>query len=253
MPWLTSRHAILAVLARGGGGSLCVTADASRHPGNREIISQCRTAGIAIKTVNQKWLRDTAGSSARGIAFELRDAGPGESGGAVVLSNWLKEHSGETPTGPILALDHITDPHNLGAILRTAHLLGVPLVILPARRSALAGDVVYRSSAGAAAMVPTAVVPNLRTALEECKRAGWWIYAADAGGESLHVATIDSRAVIVLGAEGSGVSRTIREGADVVLTIPDDAPGGTTVDSFNVSVAAGIVMYELFRRRIAGQ
>ncbi|SIQ84214.1 23S rRNA (guanosine2251-2'-O)-methyltransferase [Alkalispirochaeta americana] len=242
MSWITSRHAIEATLQREAPGAVLYLTDLRGRNGDLQRLARSR--GVGVKTVSGEWLRKRAGSSARGAALELGES-PSRSS-VVSLKDWLRR----TPpgsTGPILALDHVTDPHNVGAILRTAYLMGVPLVIVPARRSVLDSDGVRRSSAGASDEVPVAVVPNLASALRECKRAGWWVYAADAGGTPLPEVPFDSAAVLLLGAEGKGVSPGAAALSDLTVSIPDRAPGGTTVDSFNVSVAAGILTYEYFR------
>ncbi|POR03284.1 hypothetical protein AU468_05350 [Alkalispirochaeta sphaeroplastigenens] len=242
MPWITSRHAIEAALQRGAPGATLYLVDPRGRNGQLQHLARSR--GVTVQTVSSEWLRRQAGSSVRGAALELGQDHART--GLVSLKDWLHQ----TPpgsTGPILALDHITDPHNVGAILRTAHLMGVPLVIVPARRSVLDSDGVRRSSAGASDAVAVAVVSNLAGALRDCKSAGWWIYAADAGGTALPKVSFDPAAVILLGAEGKGVSPGVAALADLKVTIPDRAPRGTTVDSYNVSVAAGIITYEYFR------
>ncbi len=143
----------------------------------------------------------------------------------------------------VLVLDEITDPHNLGAILRSADQFGVDLVLLPERRSAKLNATVHKTSAGASAYVPVLVVKNLRRSIGKLKEAGFWVYGADVHGTSLSGVSFDSKAVVVMGAEGKGLSRLIHEECDQIVTIPT----GGYVDSLNVSVAAGIVLYELRR------
>jgi 23S rRNA (guanosine2251-2'-O)-methyltransferase len=149
-----------------------------------------------------------------------------------------------------VALDHITDPHNLGAILRSVHWFGAPLVVIPERRSAAEGDVVSRSSAGAVAYTTITYVPNLRNALETLKRGGYWTYAADGGGIDVREAQINPPSVLVLGAEGRGISPGLEKVIDQTIAIPRD-PGveRSSVDSLNVCVSAGVLLYELFRRK----
>ncbi len=206
------------------------------------------SAGVEVRNVRADWLRRKAGTSVRGAALELHTGSGEEKRSQVVLGDWLDKNK-PGRNGPILALDHITDPQNVGAILRSAHLFGVPLVIIPARRSVHSGEGIQRSSAGAAVDVTTAIVSNLASALRDCRRHGWWIYVADTGGTPLPEVAFDDAAVIVLGAEGKGVSPGISRLADVTVTIPDRRPENSTVDSFNVSVATGIVLYEWYRGR----
>lgn len=243
MPWITSLHAIEASIKRNITAVLYICEENSR---TGELKRIARGAGLTVRTVPVKWLRSRVGSSLRGAALEIRNTN--ENDQQVVLGDWLSRTEPGS-TGPILALDHITDPHNVGAILRSAYLFGVALVILPARRSALAGEGMLRSSAGASRSVALAIVPNLVAALRACRDAGWWIYTADAGGTPLPEARFDRATVIVLGAEGKGITPAVRRTSDLVVTIPDRAPHGSTVDSFNVSVAAGIILYEWARNR----
>lgn len=246
MSWLTSRHAIRAAITRGAVGAVLHVTD--QHARKSDLSALARTHGVDVRVVKGEWLRRNAGSSARGFALEIRsDHHDGNAGGTIVLADWLSRHDPETAGGPILALDHITDPQNVGAILRSAHLFGAALVIVPARRSVYAGEGISRSSAGAVSMVPLSIVSNLAGALRQCRERGWWIYAADTGGTPVTEARFPQSPVIVLGAEGKGVAPAVAREADVTVTIPDRAPPGTTIDSFNVSVAAGIILYEWFR------
>ena len=150
---------------------------------------------------------------------------------------------GEAAT--VIVLDHLSDPHNLGAILRSADQFGVGLVVLPQARSVRETETVLKSSAGAAAWVPQATVPNLPRAIERLKEEGFWIYAADMAGEELWTAELTKRCAFVFGGEGKGIGKLVAETADVVLSIPSFGH----VDSLNVSVAAGVILYEAARRR----
>jgi 23S rRNA (guanosine2251-2'-O)-methyltransferase len=148
----------------------------------------------------------------------------------------------------VLALDGVTDPHNFGAILRTAAAAGVDGVVFPERRSAQVNEAVVRASAGTAGRVPLVRVVNLGRALDELKEAGAWVYglAAGPGSVPLFEESFDRGTVIVLGSEGEGLHQKIAERCDARLEIP--MPGGT--ESLNVSAAAAVALYHaLFRRR----
>lgn len=242
MSWITGRHAIIAAIERNARGTLYVVQHDRRAIDLQTVAAK---AGIPVRAVSAKRLKSLAGGGARGFAFELEESQATST--VRTLDRFLGETRDTAPAGPIVALDHVTDPHNLGAILRSAWWFGAALVLLPVRRSAPITDVVHRSSAGAASLVPIAHVSNLRNALESCKEAGWWIYAADADGTELPGSEVERRAVLVFGAEGRGVSPIIAKTVDTVLSIP---PGGDTrsVDSLNVSVSAGILLYD-YRRR----
>lgn len=145
----------------------------------------------------------------------------------------------------ILLLDGITDPQNLGAILRSADQFAVDLVVLPERRSAGDGAVVDKVSAGASLHVPRSVVPNIPRAVEGLKKAGFWVYGADMGGDSAWNLSLKGKVAIVLGAEGRGIGRLVRERCDEIISIPSRGH----IDSFNVSVAGGILLYECRRQQ----
>ncbi len=145
--------------------------------------------------------------------------------------------------GLVLVLDGITDPHNLGAILRSCDQFGVDLVIIPERRSVQANETVIKVSSGAAQYVPIAQVVNINRELKLLKDSGFWIYGADMNGKSSYKTDFAHRSVLVMGNEGSGISRLVRENCDYITSI--DMQGH--IDSLNVSVATGILLYE-FRR-----
>lgn len=150
----------------------------------------------------------------------------------------------------VLALDGITDPHNFGAILRTAAAAGVDGVVFPERRSAQVNETVIRASAGTAGRVPLVRVVNLGRALDELKEAGAWVYglAAGPGSRSYLEDSFDRSTVLVMGAEGEGLHLKIRERCDGLLCIP--MPGG--IESLNVSAAAAIVVFQVLARRGCG-
>jgi 23S rRNA (guanosine2251-2'-O)-methyltransferase len=150
----------------------------------------------------------------------------------------------------VLALDGITDPHNLGAILRSAAGAAVDGVILPERRSAAVNETVIRASAGTAGRVPVCRVVNLGRTLDDLKEAGAWIYGLAAGDASRDylAESFDRATVLVLGAEGEGLHLKIRERCDGLLHIP--MPGG--IESLNVSAAAAITLFRVLARRGMG-
>ena len=146
----------------------------------------------------------------------------------------------------VVILDSITDPHNVGAIIRSCDQFGADLVVLPSRRGASTdSEIIGRSSAGASSWVPYMVVPNLIRVIELLKEEGYWIYGADAGGENLNDLTVqkNDKVAIVMGSEGSGMSRIVRENCDKILSIPTCGK----LDSLNVSVAAGILLYKILQ------
>lgn len=150
---------------------------------------------------------------------------------------------GEPPF--ILLLDNIEDPHNLGAIIRTANLAGAHGVIIPKRRAAGLTAVVARTSAGALNYTPVAKVTNLKTVMEQLKKEGMWFVCADMGETAYYDLDLKGPIGLVIGNEGEGVSRLVKENCDFVASIPMKGD----IDSLNASVAAGILAFEIARQR----
>lgn len=150
---------------------------------------------------------------------------------------------GEPPF--IFLLDNIEDPHNLGAVIRTANLAGAHGVIIPKRRAAGLTAVVARTSAGALNYTPVAKVTNLKTVMEELKKEGMWFVCADMGGTPYYDLDLKGPMGLVIGNEGEGVSRLVKENCDFIASIPMKGD----IDSLNASVAAGILAFEIARQR----
>lgn len=151
---------------------------------------------------------------------------------------------GEPPF--IFLLDGIEDPHNLGAIIRTANLAGAHGVIIPKHRAAGLTATVARTSAGALNYTPVAKVTNLGTTIEELKKQGLWFVCADMGGELMYRLDLKGPIGLVIGNEGSGVGKLVREKCDMAASIPMKG----NIDSLNASVAAGVLAYEIVRQRL---
>lgn len=275
MTYLTGFHAMEETARAGARGATLLVATAG--PRIRAIQEAARKAGMHVRTVTKAEL-DLLAPGHRGAAVELPDTAVDQDhdGGtrtAVDLDIWLErldspgshervgsagtkanlmdtpdisgqENHGAVATTLVIILDHIEDPHNYGAIIRSADAFGADLVVVPERRAAPQTDVVARASAGALAWVPTATVTNLARAVEKLKKAGFWVWAADMDGTPLPQADLKGRVALVLGSEGSGVSRLVRDLCDGAVSVPMTGH----VDSFNVSVAAAICMYEVRRR-----
>lgn len=172
-----------------------------------------------------------------------KSADDGASGDLGNLSNLGT--SGTTSSRCIVViLDSITDPHNVGAILRSCDQFGAALVIIPEHNSAsdIAGnEVIGRTSAGASAWVPVAIVNNLVRAAEQLKQAGFWVYGADAGGQNCRTIDFAEKSVLIMGSEGTGIASLLEKQCDTIVSIPTCGK----IDSLNVSVAAGVLLYEL--------
>ena len=156
----------------------------------------------------------------------------------------LAEEKGEPPF--LFLLDGIEDPHNLGAIIRTANLAGAHGVIIPKRRAAGLTATVARTSAGALNYTPVAKVTNLAATMEELKKKGLWFVCADMGGETMYRLNLKGPIGLVIGNEGEGVGKLVKETCDMTASIPMKGD----IDSLNASVAAGVLAYEIVRQRI---
>ena len=162
------------------------------------------------------------------------------------ISDMLKaaEEKGEPPF--LILLDNIEDPHNLGAIIRTANQAGAHGVIIPKRRAVGLTATVAKTSAGAINYTPVAKVTNLVATIEELKEKGLWFVCADAGGDSMYSLNLRGPIGLVIGSEGEGVGRLVKEKCDYIAKIPMKGD----IDSLNASVAMGILSYEIVRQRM---
>lgn len=154
------------------------------------------------------------------------------------------EEKGEPPF--LILLDNVEDPHNLGAIIRTANLAGAHGVIIPKRRAVGLTSTVAKTSAGAINYTPVAKVTNIVRTIEELKEKGIWFVCADMGGETMYDLDLTGPMGLVIGNEGEGVSRLVREACDFIASIPMKGD----IDSLNASVAAGVLAYEIVRQRL---
>ncbi len=239
---ITGYHVIEAALARGGAGGVLLVGRAS--PRIERLADAAARRGIAVKRVALGELdRHAPRDEHRGVVL----LAPEGARPAASLRE-VAERAGEQSL--VLLMDTVTDPRNLGAIVRSADLFGVDAIVTTHRRSAHETQAVRTTSAGAVEWVPIVSVANLAQAVSTLKEAGFWVYGAEAGGEDPAGVDLRGRVALALGAEGGGLHRLVRESCDRLLGIP--ASGH--VDSFNVSVAAAILMYEVRRqqRRSAG-
>lgn len=204
------------------------------------IRSMAKQNGIVVKEVSsQKLSQMTDGASHQGVAATISCA-------EYVTVEDILEISEKKGTNPfIIICDEIEDPHNLGAIIRTAEAAGADGVIIPKRRSASLNSTVHKTSAGAASWVPVARVSNLAAAIDKLKESGVWIYGTDASGENYDGVDLKGSIALVIGSEGFGMGRLIKEKCDFLLKLPMNGK----ITSLNASVAAGIFMYEAVRQR----
>ncbi|MGN0447479.1 MAG: 23S rRNA (guanosine(2251)-2'-O)-methyltransferase RlmB [Acutalibacteraceae bacterium] len=205
------------------------------------IIAQCREKSIVVKEVDKKKLDYLCGQgNHQGVAAWVA----AHEYSTVEDIFALARQRGEDPF--IIICDELEDPHNLGAILRTAETAGVHGVIIPKRRNASLTWAVGKASAGAVEYVPVARVSNLAATIDELKKQGLWIYSADMDGKNWCETDFSGSVGLVIGSEGNGVGRLIREKSDFVVSLPMRGK----ITSLNASVAAGVLMYEVARQRL---
>lgn len=214
------------LIAKGAGG-----------PRLQELIDLCRERGIPVRFESREHLDRAAGSAAHQgvVAF-----GAAEKYATI---------EGTSAAGGLhVVLDGVEDPHNLGAVIRTAHAAGAAAVVIPERRAAPVTDVVARAAAGALAYLPVVKVVNVNRALEELKKRGYWIYGLDERGDQDYTQVEFTKpTAIVLGGEGKGLHEHVAKHCDFLVKIPMAGQ----VASLNVSVAAGVVLFEWRRRATA--
>jgi 23S rRNA (guanosine2251-2'-O)-methyltransferase len=239
MMYLTGFHAIEERIKSGRACGPLLLAKAG--PRARELVTLAANGKIRIDRVGTFDL-DRLAPDHRGIALQVEDS---HEGGVDISIEDFIAGLGERRNALALILDEITDPHNYGAILRSADQFGVDLVISRNRRSAKHAEVISKTSAGAVSWVPQAETANLVRALEDLKEAGFWIYGADMEGEAAWKTDLRGRVALALGSEGAGISRLLRERCDGIVGIPSAGK----IDSLNVSVAAGVLLYEAQRQR----
>ncbi|MCQ2461808.1 MAG: 23S rRNA (guanosine(2251)-2'-O)-methyltransferase RlmB [Clostridia bacterium] len=237
---ITGRNAVIEALRSGRTIDTLLVARGERTGSVNSIIAACKEKNVVIKQVDIKKLdflcgRDNhQGVAAYAAAREYASVDD-------IFSR--AEEKNEPPF--IIICDEIEDPHNLGAIIRTADAAGAHGIIIPERRSASLSFSVAKTSAGAVEYMPVARVGNLASTIEELKKRGVWIYGADMDGENCFTTEFDGSVALVVGSEGHGIGRLIKEKCDFIVSLPMKGH----INSLNASVAAGIVMYEISRQR----
>jgi len=221
---LRTRHALDRVLiAKGAGG-----------PRVQEIIDLSRRSSTPVRFEERAALDRLAGSAAHQGVVAL---------GAAKKYAELDDVAGRARL--LVVLDGVEDPHNLGAVIRTAHAAGADAVVIPERRAAGLTETVGKAAAGALEHLPVVRVNNINRSLEDLKKSGFWIYGLDErGDQDYDQVDYAERAVLVFGAEGKGLHQMVRQHCDVVVRIPMAGK----ISSLNVSVAAGVVLFDWKRR-----
>ena len=239
---LYGRHAVLSALEQGRSlNKIWIVSKLRYDPRFNTLLTQAKAGGTVIDEVEYQRLDQiTHGATHQGVVAQ---AAPYH----YLALDELLERIKNTPRPPVLVVaDSITDPHNLGAIIRTAEALGAQGLVIPQRRAVGITSTVAKVAAGALETFPVARVVNLNRALEELKTAGFWIYGTTAEtSPSIHTVEFNTAIAIVIGSEGDGLSMTTQKACDALVSIP--LAGKTP--SLNASVAAGMVLYEVFRQR----
>lgn len=205
-----------------------------------QIVRLAKEKGIVVKEVTPRKLDGMCGGGVhQGVAAS------GACAEYCSLEDILAvaRAKGEDPF--VIVCDEIEDPHNLGAIIRTAECAGAHGLVIPKRRSASLNYTVFKTSAGAAGVLPVARVANIPAAIDTLKENGLWVYGTDISGEDYTSARLDGPAALVIGSEGFGMGRLVKEKCDILLKLPMAGK----INSLNASVAAGIFMYEIVRQR----
>jgi len=208
---------------------------------NSALAAEAQEQGVTLQNIPDKEMdkicgvKNHRGIALKGAAQSLRRYAS--------LEDFLENHTSES--GIIVFLDGVTDPQNFGAILRSCDQFEADLVVLPAKRSVKESDLVARTSAGASAYVPVVTVPNLVRAMGQAKEAGFWTYGADMGGTPAPEMDLKGKIGLVMGREGAGLHRLVKEECDGIVSIPT----GGHIDSLNVSVATGVLLYEVARQQ----
>jgi 23S rRNA (guanosine2251-2'-O)-methyltransferase len=237
---IIGRNAVAEALRSGRAIDCLLVAKGERGGSVGKIIGQCRDKGIVVKETDRRKLDKLCeGENHQGVAAWA--AVHEYSSIDDILQN--AESKGETPF--VIICDEIEDPHNLGAIIRTADACGAHGIIIPKRRGVALTYAVGKVSAGAVEYVPVARVGNLAAEIDSLKERGLWVYGADMNGESWCSVDYSGPCALVVGSEGKGIGRLIKEKCDFLVTLPMKGK----ITSLNASVAAGIMMMEISRQR----
>ena len=237
--WIAGRNAVAEAL-RGGRPANALYITQADAKGLGEVIALAKTQGVAVKDAAREKLTQLCGTERhQGVVLSVAARAYAELEDLFAAAR----ERGEAPF--FVICDEIEDPHNLGAIIRTAEAAGAHGVIVPKRRSAPLSQAVAKASAGAIEHLPVARVSNIVQAMEEMKARGMWIYGADMQGEVYHAKKLDGPVALVIGSEGRGLGRLVKERCDGLLSLPMRGKIG----SLNASVAAGILLYEMMRWR----
>ena len=237
---LAGRNAVMEALKGSSRINRLMIANGSNEGSVREMVAIAKDKGIPVQFVERTKIE----SIARGIRHQgvLAQVAPVE---YVELEDILQVAKDKNEPPFILLLDELEDPHNLGAILRTADAAGVHGVLIPKRRSCPLSATVAKTSAGAVEYVPVARIGNIVQTIKALKNEGLWVAAADMDGKDYHDSDLTGPLLLIVGSEGQGVGRLVKEQCDFVVSLPMLGK----INSLNASVAASILMYEAMHQR----
>lgn len=239
---IAGRHAVSEALLRGNALRLFM-AEGQKGPVIAEIITTAGQKKVPLEYLPKKNFEELAGylGGSQGVAAEVSPFAYSSLKALIALS-------ASTAGEPfLLMLDHVEDPQNLGAVMRTADAAGVDGLIIPEQRAAAVTPAVRKVAAGAAERIPVAMVGNLNRAAEALKKAGFWLYGADAGGDrEFYRADYCRPLVLAIGSEGKGLSPLLRKNCDLILSIPMP---GAAAGSLNLSAAAAVLIYTALGQR----
>ncbi len=237
---VVGRQPVLEALRAGQEINKIVVAKGQRQGSIREILALAKERGIVVQEVERTVLdKLSETSSHQGVLAQVAE-----------VAYWELDDLLAKPRDPnwapfLVLLDGIQDPHNLGSIVRSVEAMGADGVVIPKRRAVAVTQTVMKSSAGAATYVPICRVGNLTASIDTLKKAGYWIIGADMAGDTCFSQDLTGPIALVIGGEGFGLSRLVKEKCDFLSSIPMRG----NINSLNASVAAGILMFEVVRQR----
>ena len=248
--FIEGKRPVIEALRTGMPVKRVLLADNAKRDGLIEdILRKAKAAGVAVQTVPRKRLDEMSKlgerDSHQGVMAETRPFAYLTGAEAINVADERAAAEGVNNASLIVVLDHITDAGNLGAIIRSAEVLGAAAVVIPNKRSAFVTPATYKSSAGAVAHMPVAQVANLVQFLESAKKAGYWVAGASEHAQgSIWQSNLKGKMVLVLGSESEGVSRVMLDACDLFVRIPQAGK----VESLSVAQAASVCMYEWVRQ-----
>lgn len=239
------KNAVVELLNSDAAVDTVLIADTIDSKTQSYFIALAKNVGSVVKTTRMEKLNNLCGEGRhQGVAAFVAQI---EYFSLEEIMQQAEEKQAGAPF--LLIADGVEDPHNLGALMRTAFLCGAHGIVIPKRGAAAVTPVVLKASAGAAALLPVARVANIGEAIRKLKKQNVFVYCADMDGYPAYKQNLTGPIALVVGAEGKGVSPLVKKLCDGSVSLPMATSGQSGVDSFNVSVAGGIILYEIFRQR----